>query len=586
MAKRRWHILKGNKGCETAQNCIYFDTETTAKVQPDGSERDYLQFGWMASKSRTSRGTWGPARWDRFRKVSDFWRILDSVVRDRTRWYLFCHNTSFDIPVLDVFNQAPKYGWVLQAAVIEAPPTIITFRRGTTTLTFLDTLNWWRMPLVKLGEQINIAKGKMPAPNAPKPEWDAYCKRDVEVLEKTIEAWLDFLKRHDLGGFASTLASQAFRTYRHRFMPTDIVIDPDEWSSRISREGYHGGRVECFKLGHFKQPISAFDINSMYPAVMRGNSYPTKLVGGYLTQAKERWPWLVRDYAVMARCVVKAKLPCYPLKTTAGLAFPTGEFETVLSTPEIQLALKRKELVNMRDIVLYEKAPLFDDFVNFIWKMRRECQKAGDTVGDWLFKILINSLYGKFGQTGLVFNTEEQIADLSCRKYTIFDHDTGKIMKARQLGGLFQVMSSEGEARDSFPAIAAHVTANARLLLWKLITVAGLEHVFYCDTDSVFVDTRGAANLQSWVNPIQLGKLKNIGEWPWISIHGLKDYEYPGHVVRKGIRKDAVEIGPNTFRQTRWSSLKGLLETGDMTTPRRRQVTKTLKREYKKPRSV
>ncbi len=159
-------------------------------------------------------------------------------------------------------------------------------------------------------------------------------------------------------------------------------------------------------------------------------------------------------------------------------------------------------------------------------------------------------------------------------------------MKARQLGGLFQVMSSEGEARDSFPAIAAHVTAYARLLLWKLIKRAGLEHVLYCDTDSLFVDTTGASNLRSWVKPTQLGKLKHIGSWPWITIHGLKDYEYPGHVVRKGVRASAVQIAPNTFQQVQWSSLKGLLNTGDITAPSRKTITKVLKREYKKPRSV
>lgn len=583
---RRWHVLKGNKGCETAQNCIYFDTETKPRIMPDGSERDRLWFGWMCAKSRTSAGTWGTERWVRFTTKKGFWDAIDTFARPRTRWYLFCHNTSYDLPIINLFNEAPKRGWVLQQAVIEAPPTIVTFRRDSVTLTFLDTLNWWRMPLAKLGEKVNLPKLKMPDKKAPKKDWDAYGKRDVEVLIATMEAWLTFLVEHDLGGFAVTLASQAFRTYRHRFMPHDIVIDPDEWSAKLSREGYHGGRVECFKLGRFEEPISAFDINSMYPAVMKGNLYPVKYLGGYTHQARERWEWLADTYCIMARCVVNARLPVYPLKTKAGLAFPTGEFETVLTTPEVKDAIVRGDLVSMSDVAVYEKAHIFDSFVDYFWNSRRHCEASGDGVGSWLFKIMSNSLYGKFGQSGQVYQTQENISDLRCMKHTIFDYDTGKLMKARQLGGLYQLMSQEGEARDSFPAIAAHVTAHARRLLWRLVEKAGLDNVLYCDTDSLFVTQAGAKRLKSEVKPTTLGKLKCIGTWPWVTIHGLKDYEYPGHTVRKGVRKDAIQLGPNTFQQTQWSSLKGLLGTGDMTAPSRKQVIKTLSREYKKPRKV
>lgn len=584
--KRQWHILKATKGNETAHNCIYFDTETKATKRPDGSERDRLWFGWMCSKSRTSVGNWGPEKWTRFKTVNQFWETIDLTIRPKSKWFIFCHNTSFDIPIINLFNKAREYGWTLKGAVIEAPPTIITLKRDTTTLVFLDTLNWWRLPLKKIGDRIGLSKLEMPPPEASKLEWDTYGKRDTEILVRTMEPWLEFLTKHDLGGFASTLASQAFRTYRHRFMPVEITIDADDATCALSRQAYHGGRVECFQLGRIEGPIYAYDINSMYPAVMSGGFYPVRLLGHYPKQARERWPGLLRDYCVVAQARVQAAMPCYPLHTQNGLTFPTGTFTTTLTTPELSLALKRGELLEMYDIAVYEKAKIFRDFVQFIWKQRRRCEAQGDTVGSWLWKILANSLYGKFGQTGMVYETEEWIDDLTCSKYTIVDFDTKEIKKCRQMAGLLQVMSSEGEARDSFPAIAAHVTAEARCLLWRIMQDAGLSHLLYCDTDSLFVTTRGRRGLAKWVDPAKLGKLKVIGKWDWIHIHALKDYEHPNHIVRKGVRANAVEIAPGVFQQAQWTSLKGLLGEGDMTAPGRKTITKTLKREYKKARAV
>lgn len=553
---------------------------------PDGSERDWLWFGWICFTQRTGKKTWGPDRWVRFTTVRGFWNIISRRMRPKTRWYVFCHNTSYDLPVVDIFNASFRHGWSLEGAVIEAPPTIITLKRKGAKLVFLDTLNWWRMPLKKIGERLNLPKMKMPPPTASRGEWDAYCKRDVEVIKITVLNWLAFLKDNDLGGFASTLASQAFRTFRHRFMTHDLVIDADETSHLICRESYHGGRVEAFKLGRQLGPITGVDINSMYPAVMRNNDYPTKLLSQHKTQPRHRWDFIFNNYCIVARCIIHAKDPCYPLVENNRLCFPTGEIETTLCTPEIRLAFERGELIEMRDIVVYERAKIFTSFVDYMWGERQSATAKGDEVGGWLFKILMNSLYGKFGQTGLVFQTTDHIKDLSSRQFRVKDFDTGKVIRCRQLGGLLQTMSVEGEARDSFPAIAAHVTSQARVLLWDYMERAGLRNVLYTDTDSLYLTARGACNLRYAVNPRELGQLKVTGVYEFMHIHGLKDYELPTQIVRKGIRHDAKEIGPNTFSQLQWSSLKGLVGLGETNAPRRKTITKVLKREYTKNRKT
>lgn len=581
---REWHKLKGNARSETAHNLIFFDTETKPEVLDDGSERDHLWFGWMCILQRTGKGAFGPPRWRRFSTVAQFWTHIAKATRGKSRWFLFCHNTSYDLPVIDIFGASVRRGWKIEGAVIEAPPTIITLKRDSVTLVFLDTLNWWRMPLAKLGERLGLPKLDMPPRDAGKAVWDVYCKRDVEVMKVTVVQWLAFLKDNDLGGFASTLASQCFRTFRHRFMTHEIVIDAEDHTHKISRESYHGGRVECFAFGGQQGPITHVDINSMYGAVMQKGLYPIRLNSFHEELPRERWPRLLRKYCIVARCVVEAKAPCYPVMQDKRLCFPLGRIETTLCTPEIELAIERGELLEMRDLVLYEKAPIFTAYIDYMWGERQKAQAGEREVDAWLFKHLLTNLYGKFGQTGLVFQTSDTITDKTARKFTIIDYDTGKVLKCRQMGGLLQVMSSEGESRDSFPAIAAHVTSGARVLLWRYIERAGLKNVLYTDTDSLFLTAQGARRVRGEIDPTALGKLKREGVYDHMHIHGLKDYELPHKTVRKGVRANAVQIAPNTFTQLQWSSLKGLVELGDVTAPRRRTVTKILKRKYLKGR--
>lgn len=584
MTVRRWHVLKGNQKNETAHNCIFFDTETKPETLPDGSERDHLWFGWLCGIQRTGAGSWGYEHWLRFETVDEFWDIIAGMVRPRSKWFLFCHNTSFDLPVLDIFGASARHGWKLRMAVIEAPPTIITFRKGTVTLTFLDTLNWWRMPLAKLGKRIGFPKLDMPPGEASREQWDTYCRQDCAVIMETVKRWLQFLKDNNLGGFASTLAGQSFRSYRHRFMSKPIVLDADERALKLSREAYHGGRVECFRFGRIEGPVYYLDFNSMYPSVLLGNRYPCKLLRVFDTRPLAQAKRLCADYCVVARCDLDATAPCYPVMTKHGLDFPTGRFSTVLTTPEIALAIERGELLALNDIAIYEAADLFSDYMRYFWQARQHAVAAGDAVDDWLFKIMANSFYGKWGQTGKVYETVSRTEDLSCRKMTVIDADTGRVLRYRQLAGLVQLQASEGEARESFPAIAAHCTAYARVKLWKAAEQARLANVLYCDTDALFVLRAGKRRLRGLIAPTELGGLKQAARWDWIEIHGLKDYETPDHVVRKGIRESAIQIAPNTFRQVQWSSLKGLVGSGDVTAPTRRQIVKHLKREYRKTR--
>jgi hypothetical protein len=601
---RKPHYRKPHTSAEFPQQCIWFDTETSQRLS-DGTDipldnwknyvpdpnaetcdnkevTHHLTFGYGCYMRYHRDNKWSDEDWLRFTTLTAFWDWVHSKARPKTKLYLFCHNTAFDLPVLNVFNELPRRGWCLRRAIIDAPPTILQFTFDGCTIVILDTLNIWRMALEKLGKKIGLPKLEMPSSTAPAHEWERYGKRDVEILRAAVLDWFAYLKENDMGGFAPTLASQAMVLFRHKYMRHRIFIDTNEKALQLTRAGYYGGRVECFYIGHFRDSFYALDFNAMYPAVMQANNFPIKLIGHtHYASTADLTAWF-RTNSLTARVLINTPEPFAPLRTKDKLIFPVGQFECILSTPELQYALERNYIIRVSEVAVYEHAPIYHDMMNDMQEIKSQARRDGDEVTEFRTKILQNSLYGKEGQSGIKWNENDWIEDLSCRQWIELDMETGLQIQHRTLAGLHQVKVTEGESRESFPAIAAHVTAYARMKLWQTILQAGRENVYYCDTDCVVVNQSGYDRLTSLIDEYALGMLKLEGEYDDIVIHGNKDYCFNEKVKTKGVRNNAVWLDGWTISQEQWSGLRGLVRDGDVTAPRTRKIIKRLSRLYSK----
>jgi hypothetical protein len=582
--KRRPHYMRGNKNTELPHNAIWVDTETRQKKIGPSKVRHLLRFGWAAYQRTRAAGDWTEPEWARFVSAAGFWTWAIAKARPKSRLYIFAHNLGFDATVLDVFRILPVLGWTLASAIVESPPTVLVWRKENLTIEMLDTLNIWRTSLAALGESLGIAKLPMPSARASRKVWDTYCKRDVEVIRRALHSWWKFLNHYDLGGFARTLAGQSMRAFRHRFMDTQVLIDCNTRALEVARDSYHGGRTECFRLGRITGPVHCLDVNSMYPFVMRDRVFPTILrlhVGQATLPEIKRW---VVSRTVIARVLLETREPRYGIVSEGKLIFPIGSFVASLTTPDLVYALERRHIRRVFEASVYDAFPLFSRFVTEIYGLRMDAARAGNEVHKYLLKILLNSLYGKFAQRGTVWEGIGQADDLSIRVWTDLDYETGTVRNYRQFGGLLQSQSDDPEARDSHPAIASHVTAYARALLWDLMLQAGRENVFYCDTDSLYVNDEGFARLSSRIDPSALGALKHEATYAWLTLNGAKDYETPKGKVIKGIRASAEWLAPNVARQEKWSSLRGMIRSEDLSAPVTETVTKRLSRVYTKGR--
>lgn len=579
MKRRTSHILKPNMKSEYPRNILFFDTETTEKPEDEETEL-VLKLGSACFWRREHSHNKERKIWRDFTTPEQFWSFVDECVDQKQKIYLVAHNVSFDFRVLKGFDYMRNNGFITRKLIYNGTSNIWEFRKGTITISVLDNMNFFKSSLKILGDSIGVPKLEMPTDDDVK--LLEYCRNDVQVMIRAWEILFTFLKENDLGNFSKTIASQALSSYRHRFMKTPIYIHTWEHAIKLERESYHGGRTECFFIGQGTHPpYYLLDVNSMYPSVMRELEYPTKIIGSAVGCSISEMQALLQEFCVTARVVLDTREPVFCTKKNNRLIFPVGRFETVLTTRELIYALENSYIAEIQDYCTYEKGILFKNYVDFFYNKRLEYKKTNNEAFNYICKLFLNSLYGKFGQRNEFYETIQEDANAEDGIFEYYDINQERYVKERRINGKIERSTGLKEGYDSFVAIAAHITADARMKLWQYFKLAGTENVFYCDTDSMIVNTQGYTNSQAFIKK-DLGALSLKESSDKMIIKGAKDYEFGDEVVIKGIRKDAVQLGEGEYQQVRFEGLAGAIRNQRTTKMYISKTTKKLKRVYLK----
>jgi DNA polymerase type B, organellar and viral len=606
--RRFAHIITQKKKTVVPSNFIFFDTETYVKgtkhVQGIGDQ--ILWFGWaLAYRTEDHKRT--RELWCRFSTPEQFFEFVYSRLVDGKPLFVYAHNMGFDLPIVGFFELYRKLGMSIEFWTIDTPPTIFKCRWEGKTVVFVDTLNYWQMPLAALGESVGCSKAPMPKSPKDRKGWDRYCRRDVEVLDKAITKLIAFVQEHRCGSLAMTLASLSMSAYRHRFMKHQIWIHDRVAICELERNAYYGGLVECFRMGRVPaKMVYNVDITSHYPSVML-NKFPCKLINVMDRPDIGVIRSLLKTKCVIAEVLLSSRVETFPHRKKKKLRYVRGRFKTYLCGPELQRAIDTNSIFKIRKAAIYDSARLFDQFVKYFWHVRQCYLRKRNGVDSFFAKILLNSLYGKFGQRGVSWmDLTPQLfqhlmsvigVDTTKKKYDIdkIPIDVQPYWNWTPIGaeeGLrlrnplnnLQVKLAISEHYESFPAISAYVTAYGRERLLELIRIAGQENVYYCDTDSLFTNTTGLKRLRRkrLIAKNVLGKLKIAGQSKTLIIRGLKDYVFANKEKCKGIRKDAKKIAHNVYEQTRFEGIRSVLRRRGGSFIRVSVIRKKLQRHYDK----
>jgi hypothetical protein len=601
----RWpHILKENKTCETPQRALIVGLHTKRRRSHGDSSVWTLQFGCALHLARSSSKSGWTETWYYFQTGHEFWTIIDCIALPKTRTYVCVEHGNTTLQLLDVFTLGFIRGWRWTKVVVECPPTIIQGRRGAASILFIEKANIWQDCAARTAEKpyslsmstcdsstsleastsigANVdAKTKKPAKDGCEND-DAKLKRDVQTTSQLWRDWWDFLKKNDLGGFSPTTGSQSVRAFRHRWMHDSILVDCNQEALALARAAYKGGRTECYFIGERTGLYYLVDVNSHYAAVMREMGVPVRLRGYTQYASVDDIATWCRNRVVLCDVTVQTRTPLFAVRENGKLIFPVGKFRCTLAGDEVKAAIQEARIQAVHAVAIYESNHAFKDYMIALWDYRKQAElgDGGREVEKW--KMLMRSFYGKWGQSGGVWEKIGTVDTTEIKSWVDVDYHTHKITEYRQFGGIVQELKNEPESRESCPAIAACITANARMVLWDHIECAGRENVFYVDTDSLLVNEIGFRRLHERIRPQDLGGLRLQGQFEHIRINAAKDYEFDHRQRHKGRSPDATELVPGTFQQTETRSLASAIQSGSFGEPSQRIVSRSYNRTYEK----
>lgn len=322
-----------------------------------------------------------------------------------------------------------------------------------------------------------LLRGKAKNRKTNKAKIEKYVMQDCVALFNAMSRFID---RY---GFALTQAGAALKTWeamggeKRRY---------GEAHDAAFRPYYVGGRCEVFEYANGTAgEFQLFDINSSYPAAMRGEHCAGT---DYIktTNYKKAHPssfWIVRTISRGALPFNDGRKIYYPNDNTAREYFCTGH--------EIQAALEfgKLDITEARGLVP-RRFETFAPYVNKYYAERAEAKNNGDQIGDQISKIFMNSLYGKFGANPETYK-DYQIVAAGARvpgwEYSQTLDEQDVLERPTACAQYFDV------------AAAASITGQARAALMRGIFSS--RRVMYCDTDSILCEEFGGkigAELGQW----------------------------------------------------------------------------------------
>lgn len=541
-------LIRKNHQKTLPSRVLYFDTET--RTQREGIiTKHRMDIAWSCFTRYNKNGDEIVSKWTFHNSPYLFCEYITELTQHKKTLYIMTHNAFFDLQVSDFFYYFTKWGWILDFYYEQGLTYILCIRKEDKTIKVVSTTNFFDTSVKALGKMLNLPKLDVTFGDVTPEDLSKYCKRDVEIIKKAMEFYYAFLREHDLGKFCMTKASQAMHAFRHRFMYSKIYIHENQEIKDFERLAYFGGRTECFFIGEPEGgPFVSLDVNSMYPYCMKNYFVPTKLVNYRENVPLDLAEDILKTFCVVAEVDINTDVPIYCTRDHGKLIFPIGRFKAHLCTEGLKIALQRGHALQIRRLAVYQRAKIFDDYIDYFYYLKSEYKKQGDKIMERMSKLFLNSLYGKFAQKIAIEDQQEDVTfDGYFRRETL-DLVTGKTEIEYKLMNKRVVLWGEEDGKNSFTAISAHITETARLVLWKIVEDIGYDNVLYCDTDSVKIRQSALHNLTYPLDKLKLGALDVEEKFEYFNIKGPKSYETEHIRKLKGVPSKAEQINDNTFK--------------------------------------
>lgn len=309
---------------------------------------------------------------------------------------------------------------------------------------------------------------------------NAYVLNDCKILHDAIEEFENIL-----GFLEITISRIALMDFTNRFCQHDLKYKyPSDFIDNI-QAFYYGGHVDVFK--RYGENLNYYDINSCYGYSMRevGSIYDYLMFVDHFADTET-------EKGLYNITIEKdLKVPIVPIRYKESnyekIYFLNTRKQLQATSLDIELLEQFNIPYKVHNGFLFKYDPnFFAGYVDYWYEQRLKSVKM-----EFIAKLMINSLYGKYGQKIRRLSTVIS-EDLEDDQY--YDRELNLGRKETLSINWF-----------SKPEIAAWITSGARFFHSQLLNKYQ-DHLYYCDTDSLIID----CEMQKDEIGIEIGKVKLV----------------------------------------------------------------------------
>ena len=260
-----------------------------------------------------------------------------------------------------------------------------------------------------------------------------YLRNDVEIMARALDIMFnEGLTKMTIGSNALNNYKELNRHFRHYFPELAYEVDKD------IRRGYKGGFTYLNKKYEGKETDGGIvlDVNSLYPSVMKYNMLP---VGEPVYfEGKYQEDKLHKLYIQSITCIFELKPGKIPtIQIRDKLEFmpneyvesSKGEYVTlILTNIDLKLFFEHYDIKDIHYNCGWKfkgLIGLFNSYIDYWSKVKIESKKNGNRALYQIAKLMLNSLYGKFGKNP-VSRSKIPYLDNGIVRYKITKPEIGK----------------------------------------------------------------------------------------------------------------------------------------------------------------
>lgn len=444
---------------------------------------------------------------DNFQYGNNIDDFMNWCAYDRQNFKIYFHNLKFDGEFILYWLLENGFEWIddKKDRHDKTFTTLITdmgawysievyfkcYKSRVNKVTFYDSLKILNFSVDQIAKDFNLPIHKLDLDyKAERPKGHEltahevdYIRNDVEIMARALDYMFNTagLTKMTIGSDALADFKSRCKAFKQYFPELDLETDG---AIRLSYKGGFTYLCENYNNSTAGSGV-VFDVNSMYPAKMVQEylpiGYPEPFEGKY------EYDPLYNLYVQQLTCSFDIKsgfIPTIQLKRNMSfmpneyIKSTHGELVTLtLANPDLELFLKHYNVENVTyhgGFKFKSCKGLFDEYINYWTEQKISAKKEGNGAKTRTAKLMLNSLYGKFG-----------LNPRGAKKAPFIGEDNS----------LHQMMLEVEERKPIYIPVATFITAYARKYIiesgqkmreWTL-KHKGFDGMAYFDTDSMHV---------------------------------------------------------------------------------------------------